>query len=218
MKLNKEKTTAMILSLAEGQICGCTKLPTENIVFPKWSEIGLWGEILALRVKTKEQPKGCDYDETKFQVVMRIIKGKVRMTGGRPDAYAWKFSKVEPYLQDPKNLRLIGVNSAKAVINLSAMLNTIDDEEDRVMFADMFCSINKDLLLIPTDAEDRQCIEVTKELYENGVTACVDSWMEPDENGEADATRLNIGDFLVMEGEYLYCIRRDEFLETHEMK
>ena len=216
MKLNKQETTAAILSL--GTIRPCTKLPTENIVFPKWSDIGLWGEIFSLKVKTKEQPTGCDYDEAKFQVVMRIINGKVHMTGGRPDAYAWKFSKVEPYLQDPKNLRLIGVNSAKAVINLSAVLGTIENEEDRVLFADMFCSINKDLLLIPTNAEERRCIEVTKEFFDKGVTACVDSWMEPDENGDADATQLNIGDFLVMEGQYLYCIRRDEFLETHKLK
>jgi len=217
MKLNKEQTTKRILDLAGDQIRQATKLPTETIIFPRWSEIGLLGEVLCMRVKTKEQPAGCDYDEDKFQVVIRIIGGKVHMTGGYPDAYAWKQSKVEPYLEDSKAIRFIGTNSAEAVLNLSAILNTIDDNDERLLFADMFCSIRKDLLLVSTKAEERRCIEVSRSLYDAGVVACVDAWMQEDEFGMADSTQLNVGDFLIIEGSDVYCIRHDEFIQTHKI-
>ena len=214
MKLNKNQTTANILSLIAGQIRPCTKRTTDNIIFPKWSDIGLWGEIFAMKVKTKEQPQGCDYDEAKFQVVMRVIDGKVLMTGGRPDAYTWKAAKVAEYVEK-KEFRYIGINSAQGIITLSKVINTIPEEKEQEMFADFFSAINKDLLLITSGEESRQYIEVTPELYNAGITACVDSWMEPDENGEADATILNIGDFLIIEGDRVYCIRHDEFVATH---
>lgn len=140
------------------------------------------------------------------------------MTGGRPDSYAWKQKKVEGLVANPTKLQLIGTNSAQAVINLADILGTIENEQEKKAVADMFCNLNKDLLLVRTEAENRRYIEVTQELYDAGVTACVDSWMEPDENGEAEATQLNIGDFLIVEGQYVYCIRRDEFLETHVLK
>ena len=203
--------------MAGDHVRNCTKLQLENIVFPKWSDLGLLGMIFSQKIKTKEQPLGCDYDEATFQVVMRVINGKVLMTGGRPDAYTWKHSKVADIVTDPTKVRLIGTNSASAVINLSEVMAAITDPNERMMFADMFCSINKDLLLVTTEAEERRCIEVTKELYDSGLTACVDAWMEPDENGEADATQLNIGDFLIVEGDNVYCIRKDEFLETHSI-
>ena len=218
MKINKKETTERILSLIAGQIRPCTKLPIDNIIFPKWSDIGLWGEIFAMKVKTKEQPNGCDYDEKKFQVVMRIINGKVLMTGGRPDAYTWKISKVASYIEDPAQIRYIGINSASAILNLAKTLATIPDENEQLMFADMFSSINKDLLLIHTECENRCCVEVSKELYDAGLTSCVDSWMEPDENGDAEETKLFIGDFLIVEGNEVYCIRQAEFMETHELQ
>lgn len=214
MKLNKEQTTANILSLAAGQIRPCTKQTIDNIIFPKWSDIGLWGEIFAMKVKTKEQPLGCDYDEAKFQVVMRVIDGKVLMTGGRPDAYTWKAEKVAEYVEK-KKFRYIGINSAQGIITLSKVINTIPEEKEQEMFADFFSTINKDLLLITSGQESRQCIEVTRELYDAGITACVNSWMEPDENGEADATILNVGDFLIIENNRVYCVRHDEFVATH---
>ena len=216
MRINKEKTTALILSL--GNIRLCTKLSLDNIVFPKWSDLGLLGMIFSQKVKTKEQPNGCDYDEATFQVVLRVIGGKVFMTGGRPDAYAWKQDKLLKLMADPKNIRLVGTNSAQAVINLADVLGTIENEQEKKTVADMFCSLKKDLLLVRTEAENRRCIEVTQELYDAGVTACVDSWMDVDENGEAEATQLNIGDFLIVEGQYVYCIRHDEFVLTHELK
>ena len=217
MKLNKAETNKVLFAMAGNHVRNCTKLQLDNIVFPKWSDLGLLGMIFSQKIKTKEQPLGCDYDEATFQVVMRVINGKVLMTGGRPDAYTWKHSKVAGIVTDPSKVRLIGTNSASAILNLSRVMAAITDHDEQLMFADMFCSINKDLLLVTTEAEDRQCIEVTQSLYNAGLTACVDSWMEPDENGEADATQLNIGDFLIVEGENVYCIRRDEFLETHSL-
>lgn len=217
MKLNKDRATKAIVCFWRDNIVPCVKKPLENIIFPKWSDLGLPGMIFSQRVKTKEQPDGCDYDEATYQVVLRIIGGKVFMTGGRPDAYAWKQEKVAK-LMLKGNVQPIGTNSGEAVINLGRVLGTIEDEQEKRAVADMFCLLKKDLLLARTEAEDRRCIEVTQKMYDSGVTACVDSWMEPDENGEADATQLNIGDFLIIEGnEGVYCIRREEFLATHSL-
>ena len=218
MKLNKTEVTERIHVIADDHIQDCVKLELENIVFPKWSDLGLLGMIFTQKIKTKEQPLGCDYDEAKFQVVMRVIGGKVLMTGGRPDAYTWKFSTVAEALEDPTKVRLIGTNSAAALVNLAEVISTIGNEAERMMFADMFCSWNKDLLLVRTPAKDRRCIEVTKDLYDAGITTCVDSWMDPDENGEAEATQLCVGDFLIVEPDgKVYCVRRDEFMETYSL-
>lgn len=217
MKLNKTQTNKTIIVLANSRIRPCTKLQMDNIIFPRWSDLGLLGMIFSQKIKTKEQPLGCDYDESIYQVVMRIINGKVLMTGGRPDAYTWKHSKVLALIGGSTKVRLVGVNSVSAILNLSEIIYTIADIKEKKMFADMFCSLSRDLLLITTEAEDRRCIEVTQDLYDAGLTACVDSWMKPDKNGDADATLLNVGDFLIVEDNGFYCIRRDEFLETHSI-
>lgn len=215
MKKNKEQTTAQILSLIEGNIVPCTKKRLDNILFPKWSDMGLFGQIISQTVKTKEQPNGCPYDEMRFQVVMRILGGKVLMTGGRPDAYAWGAEQVEKILSSAKP---IGVNSAAGAIAFAETLSTITDLEEEMLFADMFCNWKKDLLLVTTPAEKRQCVEVTKELYDAGLTFCVDEWMKPNDNGEAEETILNVGDFLIISPKgSVYCIRRDEFFETHSL-
>lgn len=225
MKLNKKNTNFAIRGMVDKHLRNCTKLELDNIVFPKWSDMGLLGQILAMKVKTKEQPAGCDYDEAAFQVVLRVINGKVLMTGGRPDAYTWKQAKVADLLKEGK-VRLIGANSASGVINLSKVLSSIGDHDEQMMFADMFCNINKDMLLVTSPAESRVCVEVTQELYDAGLRACVDSWMVPDKLGEAEATILNVGDFLIVDGGdaytaldevVFYCIRRAEFLETYSL-
>lgn len=217
MKLNKAITTTDIITRVSDKIIPCKKLQIDNIVFPKWSDLGLLGMIFTQKIKTKEQPDGCDYPEATYQVVMRILNGKVFMTGGRPDSYAWKQDKVLKAISNPSDIRLIGTNSASAVLNLAEILSTISDMEEKKVFADMFCSLNKDLLLVTTPEESRLCVEITSELYETGLTHCVDSWMTVDENGDADATALNIGDYLIIENENVYCIRHDEFVETHAL-
>lgn len=215
-KANKKLLTQQILEAAADQIQHCTKLQMDNIIFPKWNDLGLLGMIFRQDIRTKEQPDGHVYDEAVYQVVMRIISGRVLMTGGRPDSYTWKHSKVA----NSKNVRFIGCNSADAVINLSTTLATITDNEEKHLFADMFCNLNKDLLLITSPEENRLCIEITPELYSSGITSCVDDWMDTDANGEADITSLNIGDFLIVSEnkDSVYCIRHDEFLETHSLE
>lgn len=212
MNANKELSTSTILNATLQHQKACRKLQMDNIIFPKWSDLGLVGAMFRQRVCTKEQPGGCDYPEGQFQVVMRVIGGKLLMTGGRPDAYAWKFSKVEQFPCRP-----IGTNSAKGVINLAQMLALISDEKEKLLFADMFCNWNKDLLLVTSDEEDRTCIEITQEIYDMGITYCVDEWMEVDDMGCAPVTKLNVGDFLIITKNGVYCIRHDEFIETHTL-
>ncbi len=209
-KINKNETTRRILEL--GTQMECIKLELQNIVFPKWSDLGMLGMMFRQYVSTKEQPTGNHYDEDAFQTVLRIIGGKVLMSG-RPDCYCWKFSKVE----SAKDVKVIGTNSSEGILSLCSVLNTIPDEEEKKMLADMFTSMKKDLLLVTTPAENRQCIEVTQELYNLGVTSCVDEWMEVDQDGNAPATQLNIGDFLIVSENGIYRIGKEEFLETHNL-
>ena len=210
-KINKNESTINIIRLAAGQQKPCIKVEMNNIVFPKWSDIGLLGLMFRQCIVTKEQPSGHIYDEAEFQPVMRILDGKVLMTG-KTDSYAWKFSKLEK----AKDVRPIGTNTAAGIITMSEVLTGISDAREKSMMADMFANLNKDLMLVTTPAEDRVCIEITRELYEAGVTSCVDEWNGVDENGEAEETILNIGDFLIVTANGVYCIRRDEFLTTHK--
>lgn len=210
MKLNKIETTRNILAIAADKIQACTKLEMNNIVFPKWSDIGLLGMMFRQCLVTKEQPAGNIYSEAEFQTVLRVLGGKVLMES-RPDTYCWKFSKLEK----AKNVRPIGVNCADAIITMCEVLATVSNESEKKMLADMFANLKKDLLLVTSPAESRQCIEVTRELYDAGITACVDEWMEADENGMATATMLNVGDYLIVTNDGVYCIRHDEFMETH---
>lgn len=208
MKLNKSQITSQILTL--GKKMPCTKLELQNIVFPKWSDLGLVGMMFRQCVSTKEQPDGNIYAEATFQTVLRIIGGKVLMSG-RPDCYCWKFSKVEK----AKNVRMVGTNSASGLITLCEVLAGINNEDEKKMIADMFANSKKDLLLVTTPAEQRTCIEVTQELYDAGITHCVDEWMDVDIEGNAEATALCVGDYLIVTDSGVYRIGHDEFVETH---
>lgn len=211
-KLNKNASTQNILNIVAGHQKPCIKVEMNNIVFPKWSDIGLLGLMFRQCIVTKEQPAGHIYDEATFQPVMRILDGKVLMTG-KTDSYAWKFSKLE----SAKDVRPIGSNTAAGIITMCEVLSGISDAHEKSMIADMFANLNKDLMLVTTPAEDRVCVEITRELYEAGVTSCVDEWNDVDANGEAEETILNIGDFLIVTAKGVYCIRRDEFMTTHKL-
>lgn len=209
VKLHKDTITKKILSSRKP--ISCTKLEMQNIVFPKWEDLGLIGKMFRQCVSTKEQPNGNIYDEATYQTVLRIIGGKVLMSE-KPDCYCWKLSKV----QSAKDVRTIGTNSAESLVNLCSVMNTIIDSAEKAMVADMFAKLKNDLLLVTTPAESRYCIEVTKHLYwNNGIQYCVDEWMETDEEGFAEATALNIGDFLIVTDSGVYRIGREEFNETH---
>lgn len=207
-KMNKKELTAKIRSLAVAK--QCVKLELQNIVFPKWSDLGLLGMIFRQCVMTKEQPGGNLYDEAVFQTIMRVIGGKV-LISERPDCYCWKFDKVA----NAKNVCFVGTNSAEGLLSVCKLLADIKDEDEKKMMADMFANMKKDLLLVTTPAEIRHCIEVTPELYEQGLTCCIDEWMEVDEEGNAPITLLNIGDFLIVTCNGVYRIGREEFLQTH---
>lgn len=211
MKINKTESTRNIINLATAQKKSCIKMEMQNIVFPKWSDIGLLGLMFRQCIVTKEQPVGHIYDEAEFQPVMRILDGKVLMND-KTDSYAWKFSKLEK----SKGVRPIGSTTAAGIITMCEVLSGISDAHEKSLVADMFANLNKDLMLVTTPAENRVCIEVTEELYKAGVTSCVDEWNSVDENGEAEETLLNIGDFLIVTSDGVYCIRRDEFLTTHK--
>ena len=212
MKIKKTESTLNILTLAAGKVQPCTKLEMQNIVFPKWSDIGLLGMMFRQCLMTKEQPNGNIYDEAQFQTVLRVLGGKLLMEN-RPDTYCWKFSK----LQKAQNVRPIGVNCAEAILTMTEVLSTVTAQSEKTMLADMFANMKKDLLLVTSPAEQRTCIEVTQDLYNAGITCCVDEWMDADENGESEATLLNVGDFLIVTASGVYCIRRAEFLETHTL-
>ena len=217
MELNKEKTTKQIFSMIETRIKDCTKISLANIVMPRWSDIGLWGKVMAMHVKTKEQPEGCPYSEISCRVVVRIIDGKLYMTGGRPDAYAWDKETVKKYLSNPDKVKYIGINSPAGLVNLAEIIMTIKSEKERLDLADYFSMVNRDFLLVYSPEEKRRCVEVTQELYDAGLTACVDDWMEPDDNGNAKATQLNVGDFLIVKSSGVYCVRREEFMGTYKI-
>lgn len=209
-KINKIETTKRILE--KGTIENCVKLELQNIVFPKWSDLGLIGMMFRQCVVTKEQPEGNIYDEAVFQTVLRVLDGKVLMSD-RPDCYCWKYSKIK----SAKNVKIVGTNSAEGLISLCSVLGAITSESDKKMLADMFANMKKDLLLVTTPAENRHCIEVTREMYDAGITACVDEWMDADEYGMASATTLCIGDYLIVTNDGVYRVGRDEFMETHRL-
>ncbi len=211
--MNKNESTARILSL--GKVRNCTKLALDNIMFPAWDELGLLGQLVRQCVVTKEQPAGYIYPEAEFRMVMRILNGKLFMNA-RPDVYCWKANKVAKAV---KNAKIIGTNSAEGLVNLSEVMATIPDEGEKKSFAGMMANLKRDLLLVHTPAEARTCIVVTQELYDAGVTACVDSWVEPDADGNGPETKLHVGDVLIIEhkpeGDFVYRVGRDEFDETH---
>lgn len=212
MLVNKAENVAKITGMVAERIQNCTKLELSNIVFPKWSDIGLLGQMFRQCLSTKEQPEGNIYDEAQFQTVLRVLGGKLLMSG-RPDTYCWKFDK----LQKAKDVRPIGCNCADAILNMAEVLNSIESISEKKMLADMFASMNKDLLLVTIAAEERKCVEITRDLYDAGLTQVVDEWMDTDENGMSEATELNVGDYLIVTNDGFYCIRGEEFKTTHSL-
>lgn len=204
-----------IENLTGGNYTECKKMSLENIVFPKWNDLGLLGMMFRQCVVTKEAPNGNIYDEASFRTVLRVLDGKVLMNGFA-DSYAWDYKTFE---KKAKTCVPIGCNSASGLINLSRVILSIRDDEERSSFADMMSKMKEDLLLVTTAEEERKCVEITQELYDNGLTYSIDSWVEPDANGVYPLTNLCVGDFLIIDEQKrtAYCIRREEFLLTHKL-
>ena len=222
MSKNKISTDAFISTFVK-YAEGYTKLRMDNVVLPDLRSCSLLNMVLSQVVKTKEQPDGCAYDSEEFRVVLRMLDGKVLYSAKKdeeikdkekkvlPDAYCWKHSKVE----GAKAVKNIGWYSISGRWNAKKFLKTLATQDDANMVCELLSFIHAPFLLVTTDEEDRRVIEVTQELYDADLTYVVDEWMRLDENGDANETQLNVGDFIVVSNNGYYCIRRDEFQVTH---
>lgn len=116
--------TANVLKVSARPV-DVTKLPIDNIVFGKLEEIPLLEMLINLHVVSKEHIEGTVYDKTCFQMVMRIIGGKLLMRGQdlieRPDAYAWHTSKV----LKAKDKKPLGFHSTEGALTYAEVIRTI---------------------------------------------------------------------------------------------
>lgn len=199
------------------------KVALDNVVFDRLGEIPLLEMLINLSVVTKEHIAGTTYDKKNFQMVMRIINGKVLMRGQdlveRPDAYAWKTSKVVK----AKNKKALGFHSVEGAQTYAQVLGTIQSQYERELFTDLLVNWSKDLVLIHTDAEERQVIEVTEEMVMSGGIVAVPNsydieWPADGADG-VELTPIKVGDALVIEqcsfGPAFYVVGKDEYELTH---
>ena len=186
-----------------------------NIIFPKFTEMGILKDMFGQCVKTNEQPQGELYSELEYRVIWRIYNGKLYNANGLLDVYCWsdddfssKATKAVP----------IGRESALGLLNLTDIIHRLDSYEDKVKVADLFCRLGMDLLLVDSKEEIRSVVEITEDLYKAGITTCIDQWEKKTDNGY-NVTKLSVGDFLVMDhdNETVYCIKKEPFEATHDM-
>ena len=225
MKVSFEKAkslTASVIAVSAPPV-PMTKLPMDNVIFDKLGEVPLLEMLVNLNIVTKEHIKGTTYDKKSFQMVMRIIGGKVLMRGQdlveRPDAYAWPTSKV----LKAKNKKALGFHSTEGALTYAQVLATIESQREKELFTDLLVNWARDLLLIHTDAEDRMVIVVTEELIEKyGITEVPNSydieWPAEGADG-VELTPIKVGDALVIEkcsfGTAFYVVGKDEYELTH---
>lgn len=200
------------------------KLPMDNVVFDRLGEIPLLEMLMNLNVVTKEHIGGTTYDKKNFQMVMRIIAGKLLMRGQdlveRPDAYAWKTSKVV----EAKNKKALGFHSVEGAQTYAKVLASIQSQYEKDLFTDLLVNWARDLLLIHTPEERRTVIEVTEELItKHGITEVPNSydieWPAEGADG-VELTPIKVGDALVVEncsfGLAFYVVQKDEYELTHK--
>lgn len=213
--MEKENFFKLIETIGKNEIVPCKKLSMDNIVFPKWDDIGLLGMMFRQCVVTKETPVGHIYDETKFRSVLRVLDGKV-IINNMLDSYTWSFDIFE---KKALSCEPIGTNSSKGIINLSKIILEVKKDDEKELLADMFSKLHEDLLIVRTMEEERLCIEITKELFDKGLNYSIDEWQNPREDGSYEITKLNIGDYLIVNKETrtAYCIRGEEFKATHKL-
>jgi len=213
--------TAKVLEVSKQK--PMVKLPMDNVVFDRLGEVPLLEMVLNLNIITKEHITGTTYDKKKFQMVMRIINGKLLMRGQdmveRPDAYAWKTSKVV----NAENKKPLGFHSVEGAQTYAQVLATIGAQYERELFTDLLVNWAKDLLLIHTDAENRIVIEVTEDLIcKYGITEVPNSYdiEYPAEGADGvELTPIKVGDALVIEncsfGPAFYVVQKEEYELTH---
>ena len=198
-----ENRLAVLANLPVNPIIPCTKLPISNLVLPQ--NPVLLNIMHAFAPKTAEQPLGCKYDAKKYQSMVRVINGqllfddarRVDDNGVRTDNYCWTIDKVQGYVNKGK-AKVINNKTEEGLANKEIFLQSLTSEKERQMMADMLNFLNADFLLIEDAMDKRFCIRITQELYNAGWTHCVDEWMDTDENGNAPATELFVGDVIIV--------------------
>ena len=224
-KVSFEKAMAITAKVLEvsSSVVPMRKLAMDNIVFDRLGEVPLLEMLMNLSVVTKEHVEGVTYDKKNFQMVMRIIGGKLLMRGQdmieRPDAYAWPISKVVK----SKNKKALGFHSTEGAQTYAKVLATIHDQHERDLFTDLLVNWSRDLLLIHTEAEDRRVIEVTDELLcKYAIWEVPNSydieWPAEGADG-VELTPIKAGDALVIEecsfGPAFYVVQAEEYRLTH---
>lgn len=203
---SKEKFNEFVWSLPRKE---ATKLPMFNILMFAFE--GLFGKIFNQNINTKEQANKL-YPNDEYQVLFRILDGKL-LKDNKPDSYAWKKSKIETYDSKRIGLSLFGF------INYYKVLRTISSKEERKMFHDFFKLFRVDLSLIFTPAEERECVIITQELFDAGLTHVINDWEnKPDENGNWAKSELHVGDALIITKDGAYQVQADVFAETYRLK
>lgn len=185
-----------------------------NIVFPKFGELGLYGDAFRQCVKTHEAPDGHIYDENEYRVVWRICNGKLYSEDGFLDIYAWSD---EDFKEKATKAVPVGSGSPVGLVNLTDVINSVEKYEDKIRVANEFHRLNMDLLLVHSKEEIRSVVEITETLYKAGITSCIDKWCKEGPDGHFAKTSLEIGDFLVLDhdNEMVYCIKEEPFKATH---
>ena len=214
MKANKTEINKKVAALVAGKEISCKKLAMANIVMPTLESQGLMALVFPGMVITKEQPKGCFYGATAAPVI-RVLGGKV-LSNGMADAYAWS---PETYAKKAKESYPIGFGYGASVESVKwamEIVNSIGDPMERELMIKFFLE-QPSLRLVFSAEENRTAIEVTQELFDAGLQYVIDDWMKEDELGLCDVTQLNVGDYLIVTKDGYYCIRREEFLETHSL-
>lgn len=196
-----KELTIRVLELYKDSIIPVSKLPIDNIVFGKLGDIPLLEMMLNLNVVTKEHIQGTVYDKSKFQMVMRIIGGKLLMRGQdlveRPDAYAWTITKV----LKSKNKKEIGFNSTEGALTFVDVVSNIQDQKEKELFTQMLVSLKNNLMLVHTDIEHREGIYVTREMAEayEGLANSYDIDYPAENAAGVVLTPIKEGDLLILE-------------------
>lgn len=128
------------------------------------------------------------------------------------DAYAWTEEEFSSFAE---GVQPFGGNSGQGILNMCAIIPTIKNEHDRLMFAHRMAREKRDLLLVTSAESARRCVEVTQELYNLGLVEWIDAWVDPDEDGNYPITRLEVGDRLIQAGNRFYCVRNKVYLLTY---
>ena len=208
----KEIMYELTMELIREHIIPCVKLEMYNIVWPSWSAEEYEFDRRfhgAHYINNKEQ--GCYPYAPEYHPLCRIVGGELVDENGMLDAYAWTEEK---FCQFATDVQPFGGNSGKGILNMCAIIPTIKNEHDRIMFAHRMAREKRDLLLVTTAAEDRRCVEITQELYDLGLTACIDQWVKLAPNGTYAITNLQVGDRLIIDRQ-VYCVRKDMYEKTY---